>query len=482
MTDAKKCPKCGAKVPTDAPAGICPKCLLAAGLAVDTGLCAEASDEAPTTPLPRSSRFIPPSPRDLAPLFPQLEILELIGAGGMGAVYKARQPGLDRVVAIKILPPEVGADPSFAQRFTREAQALARLNHQHIVSVYDFGTSGGLYYFIMEYVDGANLRQVIRTGELPPAQALAIVPQICEALQFAHDEGIVHRDIKPENILINKRGRVKIADFGLARLLGGKAPNLSLTGTDQVLGTLHYMAPEQLQGLRNVDHRADIYSLGVVFYEMLTGELPLGRFAPPSQKVAVDVRLDEVVLRSLESAPERRYQQVNEVKTQVERISQDGAEVLAAQSDDLPTSMGLKYGLEGIRSGTSKLRSVARVANAMLVLGGLILLSIPLVAGLTIDSVEHSFGTSPDDKQKVVVAVAYITGWYSAAAVPQAFVLIAAALAMRSYRWYRLAIAASILAMLPMSILWPISLPIGLWGLAVLTTPHVRGAFRDKNV
>src|SRR6476620_8082750 len=224
MTDVKKCPQGGAELPADAPAGICPKCLLAVGMVSDTAVRGEPSDDAATTPLPSSSRFVPPTPAALAHLFPQLEILEMIGAGGMGAVYKARQTGLDRLVAIKILPPEVGSDPAFAQRFTREAQALARLGHQHIVPVYDFGVAEGLYYFIMEYVDGANLRHLIKTGELKPAEALEIVPQICEALQFAHDEGVVHRDIKPENILIDKRGRVKMADFGLARLLGTAAP------------------------------------------------------------------------------------------------------------------------------------------------------------------------------------------------------------------------------------------------------------------
>src|SRR5712692_9194174 len=132
----------------------------------------------------------------------------------MGAVYKARQPGLDRLVALKILPPDAGRDPAFAERFTREARALAKLNHPNIVGVYDFGQTDGQYYLIMEFVDGLNLRQVLRAGELKPQEALRIVPQICEALQFAHDEGIVHRDIKPENILLDKKGRVKIADFG----------------------------------------------------------------------------------------------------------------------------------------------------------------------------------------------------------------------------------------------------------------------------
>jgi predicted Ser/Thr protein kinase len=264
--------------------------------------------------------FVPPNPEELARYFPHLEILELLGQGGMGAVYKARQSGLDRLVALKILPFEAGQDPAFTERFGREARALARLNHPNIVSVYDFGQVGGLYYFIMEYVDGVNLRQLLLQGQLQPAQALQIVPQICEALQFAHEEGVVHRDIKPENILLDRKGRVKIADFGLAKLLG-RSNDSHLTGPYQVMGTMHYMAPEQVDNPLQVDHRADIYSLGVVFYEMLTGKLPLGRFAAPSQSVKVDVRLDDVVLKTLEREPERRYQHASDVKTQIETIS-----------------------------------------------------------------------------------------------------------------------------------------------------------------
>jgi tRNA A-37 threonylcarbamoyl transferase component Bud32 len=264
--------------------------------------------------------FTAPTTEELADLFPQLEILELLGQGGMGAVYKARQPGLDRFVALKILPPEAVRDPAFAERFEREARALARLGHPNIVSVYDSGKAGDLYYFIMEYIDGVNLRQLIRTSHILPREALQIVPQICDALQFAHDEGIVHRDIKPENILLDKRGRVKIADFGIAKLLGSKAVEYTLTGPWQVMGTAHYMAPEQMAKPQEVDHRADIYSLGVVFYELLTGQLPLGRFPPPSKKVEIDVRLDQIVLRALESEPERRYQHVSDVKTEVETI------------------------------------------------------------------------------------------------------------------------------------------------------------------
>jgi serine/threonine protein kinase len=283
--------------------------------------CSNSGSAPEMKPTTLTKGFVPPSPEDLEKRFPQLEILELLGKGGMGAVYKARQPGLDRLVAVKILPPEIGADPAFAERFTREARALAKLSHQNIVAVFDVGQADSYCYFIMEYVDGANLRHLIETGGLKAEEALAIVPQICEALQFAHDEGIVHRDIKPENILVDKRGRVKIADFGLAKLLGKAPAEFTLTGTHQVMGTLHYMAPEQMRGAAAVDHRADIYSLGVVFYEMLTGQLPIGKFEPPSKRVQVDVRLDEVVLRSLENEPARRYQQVSEVKTAVESVT-----------------------------------------------------------------------------------------------------------------------------------------------------------------
>jgi serine/threonine protein kinase len=329
MTETKRCPKCGAELPGDAPSGICPKCLMQAGLGGE----ATVDHEIPSgNPVSGSNRVtVPPPPRatnsqleKIARQFPQLEILELLGQGGMGVVYKARQRHLNRVVAVKILPPSAGAEPAFAERFTREAQALAQLNHPNIVQVYDFGRTDEFFYIVMEFVDGVNLRALIRDGHLEPAQALKIVPQICEALQFAHDEGIVHRDIKPENILIDKKGRVKIADFGLAKLLGRTPDELSLTGTGQLMGTLGYMAPEQLQQAHTVDHRADIYSLGVVFYEMLTGKLPIGRFDPPSKKVHVDVRLDDIVLRSLETEPGRRYQHASELKQRVDELSSSG--------------------------------------------------------------------------------------------------------------------------------------------------------------
>ncbi len=226
---------------------------------------------------PDGTQVIPPQPEPTPPLeeiarqFPQLEILECLGRGGMGVVYKARQPRLNRFVALKILTREKEKDPRFAERFTREAQALARLNHPNIVTVYDFGETNGLYYLLMEFVDGMTLRKLLQTRKMAPEEALVIVPSICEALQYAHQQGIVHRDIKPENILLDKEGRLKIADFGIAKLLGaagqplttsdgervsGRTDGGALT-QDQVVGTPHYMAPEQVEKPATVDHRAD---------------------------------------------------------------------------------------------------------------------------------------------------------------------------------------------------------------------------------
>lgn len=251
---------------------------------------------------------------EIAPHFPELEILKCLGRGGMGVVYKARQKSLDRLVALKLLAPERKRDPQFAQRFAREAQALAVLNHPHIVTVHDFGERDGFFYLLMEYVDGVNLRQLLRARKLSPEEALAIVPPICEALQFAHERGIVHCDIKPENLLLDQAGRVKIADFGIARMLGATAAE------EQAAGTPGYMAPEQKETPQRVDSRADIYALGVVFYEMLTGDLPAEKIQIPSRKVQVDVRLDEIVLRALEKSPELRFQTAADLRTQVEAV------------------------------------------------------------------------------------------------------------------------------------------------------------------
>src|SRR4051812_7904045 len=277
---AKSCPKCGGSLPSAATDGLCPRCLMAEAM-VPTQSDAEPSATGKTL-----------SPAELAPHFSQLEILECLGRGGMGVVYKARQKSLNRVVALKLLAPERVADAKFAQRFTHEAQALATLNHPSIVTIYDFGQAGGFYFLLMEFVDGVNLRQAMKAGRFTPEQALAVVPPVCEALQYAHEHCIVHRDIKPENLLLDKEGRVKIADFGIAKMLGAESSGTGLSES-QPAGTPQYMAPEQKEHCAT-DHRADIYSLGVVLYEMLTGELPADKLQPPSSRLRglqIDVRL-----------------------------------------------------------------------------------------------------------------------------------------------------------------------------------------------
>ena len=252
---------------------------------------------------------------------PELELQGSLGRGGMGIVFRARQVRLDRDVAVKLMSPEVAKDPEFAERFEREAKAMARLQHPGIVAVHDFGEAAGVYYLVMELVDGPNLRELM-DQEIEPAQATEIVSQLCDALSYAHEQGVVHRDIKPENVLLDRSGRVRIADFGLAKLQREPARGTA-TRTRRVLGTPQYMAPEQIRDPGSVDHRSDIFAIGVVFYEMLTGQLPVGRFPAPSELGKGDVELDEVVLRALESSRERRFQSASEIRLALSTIAED---------------------------------------------------------------------------------------------------------------------------------------------------------------
>lgn len=263
----------------------------------------------PTIVTPHGS-FVLPAPHDLAAKIPNIEVLEQLGHGGMGVVYKGRQPFLDRFVAIKLLRPEVGQSDEFQTRFLREARMLAKLRHPYIVTVYDFGKADDLYYLVMEYVEGATLRD-LPAERKTERDALDFVPQITEALEHAHEAGVVHRDVKPENLLIDPLNRVRLVDFGLASLYGAgaRAPEDA-----RVAGTPGYMAPEQLLAPGSVDHRADIYSTGVVFYEMLTGRLPKEP-TPPSAAAGTDPRLDPIVLRAMEADRERRYQEARHLRS-----------------------------------------------------------------------------------------------------------------------------------------------------------------------
>ncbi len=304
------CPQCGAPLESDRP---CPACMLAQAMVAQTG--------------PSPGPGFHPSLEELAALFPQYDLQRPLGRGGMGVVYLARQKSLNRLVALKILDPARARDARFAERFAHEAELLARLSHPHIVTIHDFGEAGGLFYLVMEYVDGVNLRDLLRAGRLDPARALAILPPVCDALQYAHDHGIVHRDIKPENLLLDRAGRVKIADFGIAALAGtdgGRA------------GTPPYMAPEQDSDGAKVDHRADIFALGAVLYEMLTGERPATDPVPPSRKGSLDARLDEVVMRALQREPGLRYQRADDVRTRIETIAATAPPL--PPPDDLPVT------------------------------------------------------------------------------------------------------------------------------------------------
>lgn len=309
-TTKQTCSRCGTEVPASSPAGLCPRCLLEG-----------VSTETATDTVPRWVK--PPTLAEIAMAFPRLEVLAFLGAGGMGCVYRVRERDSGRVSALKILPRELASDPAFVERFEREARTLSRLHHPNIVGIHGFGNAGGYCFLLMELVDGANLRQTIRSGRFTPPQALALISPLCEALQYAHSQGVLHRDIKPENILLDAEGRVKIADFGIAKILGsaGTVPDdATLTRTGARLGTPHYMAPEQVEHPEQVDHRADIYSLGVVFYELLTGELPLGRFQVPSAKATLDARIDDIVLRALAKERELRQQSAEQVKAEVEGL------------------------------------------------------------------------------------------------------------------------------------------------------------------
>ena len=254
---------------------------------------------------------------EAARLFPGYEILNLIGRGGMGTVYQARQTALDRLVAIKLMPIEVSVQHDFADRFRREARAMARLNHPNIVSVHDFGqTAEGHLFIVMEYVEGSNLAEIIQQAGLDLGQALSVAGQICAALGYAHGKGVVHRDIKPANVMVDPEGNVKVADFGLARV---NEPNAELSAggpAGVVFGTPDYMAPEQMRHM-DVDHRADIYSVGVITYEMLCGEVPRGVFQRPSQRIGCDPRIDQIVLKAMQQAPELRYQSTQEMAAEI---------------------------------------------------------------------------------------------------------------------------------------------------------------------
>lgn len=261
-------------------------------------------------PSPETPAFDVPGIEEMSAYLPQFKFEKLAACGGMGAVYKAWQDSLARRVAVKILPPKFGAEPEFAERFKTEARAMAKLNHTNIVGVYDFGmTPGGHLYLVMEWIEGLSLHDLIHKTTLPLRKATNLAIQLCEALSFAHEHGIIHRDIKPGNIMVNDADHVKVADFGLAR-----PPNEA--EEDNPMGTPDYAAPE-IRGGSVTDHRVDIFAAGVVLYEMLTGRVPETPRRPVTIYAKVSPRWDEIIARAIHPDPDKRYQDAGEFRAHI---------------------------------------------------------------------------------------------------------------------------------------------------------------------
>ncbi len=324
------CPECSAALPADASPGECPSCAARRALRDAASEAeVEGSDRVPahlvmsTEARPelalaeaatRSVGAPEPSPDSLigrVRRIPGLTGVEPIGRGGMGLVFRARQAELDREVAVKVIAPHLARAAGFRERFTREARTLAALDHPHVVRVHDFGLQEDLPYLVMELVGGGTLRDEVARGPLALDRALEVLEQVGGALSAAHAQGWIHRDIKPENVLLTRDGEVKVADFGLARLIS-PSDDERVTTQGVAVGTPRYMAPEQRERPEAVDHRADVYALGLLAFELLAGWLPTSDSFPSLSKVAgIDEALEEVVLRALERDPARRFSSID---------------------------------------------------------------------------------------------------------------------------------------------------------------------------
>ena len=294
-----------------------------------------------------------PEPKVLQAELSGYEVRDLIGIGGMGAIYRGYQPQLDRQVAIKVLKPGEGISGEFSEHFRTEAQAMARMNHTHIIAVHDFGeTESGLLYIVMEFVEGELLFDLIEQKRITKESAIEIMRQVCDALQYAHYQGVVHRDIKPANIMISSANEVKIADFGLAKLnlMDGGSRGLG----DEAYGTAEYVAPEVMDDDAEVDHRADIYSLGVLFYELLVGQPPRGDYLPPSEIVRTDPRFDLLIASAMNPDRESRYQQALDFKSALEGIVSTPAP--APQAGKAPRKTAVMPVAAAVRPATAAVR------------------------------------------------------------------------------------------------------------------------------
>ncbi|WP_322487789.1 protein kinase domain-containing protein [Chloroflexus sp.] len=300
----------------------------------------------------------------------RFEILSELGRGGMAVVYKARQTDLDRIVALKILPPSLTSDQSYIARFRQEARSAARLEHPHIMPIYEVGEVSGYHYIAMKFIKGRTLKQLLeQEGALPVTRAAQILAQVGEALDYAHRQGIIHRDIKPSNVMITDDGWIYLTDFGLARGTGGNTGGLTMAGT--VMGTPEYMSPEQAQGLPNVGPATDIYALGVMLYELLTGAFPFKAETPMAMLAARlvhapipprDVRgdlppaVEDVIMRALARKPEARFASAAEMVVALRQA-------VGMSEHDLSRPLTPQRGMPAAAIGTPNWPSPARAAT-----------------------------------------------------------------------------------------------------------------------
>jgi serine/threonine protein kinase len=314
------------------------------------------------------------------------EILEDIAGGGMATVYQGRDTILDRIVAIKVMDPNLGKDDEFVKRFILEAQATGRLSHPNIVNVYDAGEEDGLYYMVMEFVEGITLKDhIIEKGFLSAEEAVNITIQISDGLAHAHRQGIIHRDIKPHNILCTPDGRYKLTDFGIARLVDG-ASHLTKTGT--VMGSVHYFSPEQASG-HTISYPSDLYSLGVVLFEMLTGSVPfdakehilvammhLHDEVPDPRLVQEDLSesLKQVINRVLAKKPEERYQNADEFKLALQQTLSDLVPESSSETH-IPTFSG-EYEVEWKRETRETPNSSSKLKYMLIGLGVILIVCL----------------------------------------------------------------------------------------------------------
>ena len=324
METTRICPKCSKPLPSDSPEGLCPGCLVQAAFASQTAVQPPASG-VPDLELP-ATRTINPATGMKVKYFGDYELLEEIARGGMGVIWKARQNNLNRTVAIKMILAGKLAGPAEVQRFLREAEAAANLQHPNIVAIHEVGEHDGQHYFSMDYVEGRDLGAIVRNGAIPAQRAARYVKSISEAIHFAHQRGTLHRDLKPQNVLIDAADQPRITDFGLAKIV---AEDSGLTQSGAVMGSPSYMPPEQAAGRHDqVGPHSDVYALGAILYELLTGQPPfrgatalatlrtvLDTDPAPPRKIRPDVPLDleTICLKCLEKSPERRYHSAREL-------------------------------------------------------------------------------------------------------------------------------------------------------------------------